>query len=181
MRHSAHPKTRGRGAGEADGLPGGNRRRPICGCPPTPPSQIWKFFAGFSRYRLARTGVSPPVGSDFGPYPPGLWGLNGRFGGFHTSLRCITISEIRIASLCGGRLVTATCGDASGSITVRDASASPPPCTTNLIDREVFHKVQRPTGAGSRQWCGSTHWLAALPPCVGWMFNITTGFSGDPP
>ena len=39
-------------------------------------------------------------------------------------------------------------------------------CTTNLKHREVFHKVQRPTGAGSCRRCGSTYWLAALPPCV---------------
>jgi len=38
-------------------------------------------------------------------------------------------------------------------------------CTTNLKHREVLHKVQRPTGAGPRQWCGSTNWLAALPHC----------------
>jgi len=39
-------------------------------------------------------------------------------------------------------------------------------CATNLKDRELLHKVQRPTGAGSRRWCGSTNWLAALSPCV---------------
>jgi len=43
---------------------------------------------------------------------------------------------------------------------------SRPICTSNLKHREVFHKVQRPTGAVLRWRCGSTHWLAALPPCA---------------
>ncbi|MFW5692921.1 MAG: metallophosphoesterase family protein [Thermoguttaceae bacterium] len=34
------------------------------------------------------------------------------------------------------------------------------PCTTNKQDRELFHKVLTLTSSGS------SHWLAALPPCV---------------
>ncbi len=39
-------------------------------------------------------------------------------------------------------------------------------CTTNAKDREVFHKDQRPTGAGQGEASGSSHWVAALPPCA---------------
>ena len=37
--------------------------------------------------------------------------------------------------------------------------------TTNLKHREVFHEVQRPTGAVLGWRCRSIYWLAALPPC----------------
>ncbi len=40
------------------------------------------------------------------------------------------------------------------------------PYTTNVKDREVFHKDQRPAGAGQGEASGSSYWLAALPPYV---------------
>jgi hypothetical protein len=38
--------------------------------------------------------------------------------------------------------------------------------TTDVKDREAFHKDQRPTGAGQSEASGSSYWLAALPPCA---------------
>jgi hypothetical protein len=50
-------------------------------------------------------------------------------------------------------------------------------CIANPKDRELFHEVQRPTGADWSQPSGSSYWLAALPPCVHlWFYS---GFFAD--
>ncbi len=50
------------------------------------------------------------------------------------------------------------------SITSADAPRDD--CVANGNDREFLNEGQRPTGAGQSQSSGSSHRLAALPPCV---------------
>jgi len=45
-------------------------------------------------------------------------------------------------------------------------------CTTNPKDREVSHDGLRPTGADLWPSSGSSHWLAALPPCDKTSFRL---------
>jgi hypothetical protein len=52
-------------------------------------------------------------------------------------------------------------------------------CTTNLKDREVFHKDPQPSGAGHFSSSGSSYWLAALPPCEAWVDDVALEELGD--
>ncbi len=60
--------------------------------------------------------------------------------------------------------------------------AALPLCTTNLKNRERFHQVQRPTGAGSCAGAGAPLWLAALPLCLTtWIVAVTAAAQATPP